>query len=138
MHSILKQLKESQLHSELELGSTSGAPHRDANEGDELIRNTIREQVESILWLDHLKEEDAEYQRRVAANSSVKERCLVCTLPWGTCVHTKEWMREKQQQREDQQFREQTNLDQQINDLLSVLDDTGVRYRCFGGDLAPH
>lgn len=126
MDALVGQLKQqqSQQQSEVDFYNEDELvePHESV-----IIRNTVRDQVDSILWLDHLKGEDADYKRRLEENKGAKERCLVCTLPWGTCVHTKEWVAEKQSEREDKEFRERTKLDDQINDVLNVLGDMEVR-----------
>lgn len=83
------------------------------------IRDSIIEKVNSILWLDKLVAEDNAYQERLRKSDTNTEKCMICTLPHGTCEHTAEWIRTSYEQRT--RIPDDEDLDKTINDMLSVM-----------------
>ncbi|KAJ1413739.1 hypothetical protein B484DRAFT_401954, partial [Ochromonadaceae sp. CCMP2298] len=59
----------------------------------QLVRPSIADQVNQVLWLDHLDHENDQYEQRITQGSAT-EKCMVCTLPFGCCEHTREWIEE--------------------------------------------
>ena len=82
------------------------------------IRETIVDKVNSVLWLDSLNAEDEAYATRLKQSRSTTEKCMVCTLPYGTCIHTRQWVEETYKARTDL-F--DPTLDQSIDDMLNVM-----------------
>jgi len=58
------------------------------------IRSRIKNQVDDCLWVDSLKQAYEELELKRANAGSFLDRCVVCTLPYGTCMHTQEWIDE--------------------------------------------
>lgn len=60
------------------------------------VRSRIRHQVQDVIWLEHLRQQLEEMEeKRKTASGSYDDRCIVCTLPYGTCIHTQEWVDDK-------------------------------------------
>jgi len=61
------------------------------------VRKQIRDQVEDCLWLNALNSlrDELRQQKQESAHATVLERCMVCTLPCGTCIHTQTWIEDK-------------------------------------------
>jgi hypothetical protein len=88
------------------------------------IRENIKEKVNSVLWLDSLLAEDELYARRLEQSRATTEKCMVCTLPYGTCEHTKNWMEQTFKARTESYFDE--TLDKTINDMINVIDEFNI------------
>jgi hypothetical protein len=93
----------------------------DFYQSGDAIRDSIAEKVNSILWLDKLVLEEKAYEERLKKSRSSSEKCMVCTLPHGTCEHTRAWIQHSYEQRT--RIPDDENLEQTINDMLSVIDD---------------
>lgn len=87
------------------------------------IRDTIKDEVNSILWLDKLVAEEKIYEERLSKIKSTTEKCMICTLPYGTCVHTKDWIQNSYQARTTYY---DNDLDKTIEDMLNVIDEYKV------------
>jgi hypothetical protein len=85
------------------------------------IRESIIDKVNSVLWLDKLVAEDNAYQDRLLKSRSTTEKCMICTLPYGTCEHTRQWISEAYERRT--RIPDDEDLDRTINDMLSVVGD---------------
>jgi hypothetical protein len=90
----------------------------------EVIRETIKRQVYNIQWWEELKAK-IEYTQRINADLSSfpkETRCAICTLPYGSCDHT----RTDEYQKQQQSLREEiyrNKLDDEIGDVLDFLGD---------------
>ena len=56
------------------------------------IGPSVRSQVDDCLWVDDLRAQYAELESKRLAAGQNNDRCVVCTLPYGTCKHTQTWM----------------------------------------------
>jgi hypothetical protein len=99
----------------------SGVDETDFYPSGDTIRDSIADKVNSILWLDKLVEEEKAYEERLKQSRSSSEKCMVCTLPHGTCEHTRAWIQHSYEQRT--RIPDDENLEQTINDMLSVIGD---------------
>jgi hypothetical protein len=90
---------------------------------EEYISQRIRDQVSECLWLNDINQKNQLY------NSPEKDeskkygalRCIVCTLPEGTCMHTATWIRLNYVSAVKEQA---TNaLENELNSVLGVLDN---------------
>lgn len=95
----------------------------EAKSSSEVIRETIKDKVNSILWFDKLVEEEKLYEERLKRVKSVSEKCMICTLPYGSCVHTKDWIEQSYQARTSYY---DEDLDKTIDDMLSVIGEFKV------------
>lgn len=55
------------------------------------VRRKIRFQVEDCLWLEDLKMLQSMLHERAVYRQKTLNRCVLCTLPLGTCEHGKRW-----------------------------------------------
>jgi hypothetical protein len=83
---------------------------------------TVRPQVQEVLdefkWLDTIqKDEEINRFKATGLNQRI-ERCMICTLPLGSCEHTTDWKETK--------FASQfiDNTENEIEAALDVLGDT--------------
>ncbi len=89
------------------------------------VRKAVRAQVDDALWLDNLQQVYAELERRKSMKHDDNlERCLICTLPHGTCRHTKAWVQEQENKAIEKFVKNE--LDQEIDDVLGVLGGTSL------------
>lgn len=79
------------------------------------IRDSVRESVENILWLDTVKKEDEVYKHRLSVVNH-QERCMICTLPLGTCEHTTDWRQKREEERYIESIK--SELDMELDSLL--------------------
>lgn len=91
------------------------------------IRNNIKYHVNEILMLDVLKNAQRNLDEiRNTLNASA--RCVVCTLPMGECLHTKQWLRSSL----PPEFSFSTNqespdhIESELNDIFSCLQTNDV------------
>ena len=104
------------------LSSPIYAPSLEVDSNDrEIIRETIIDKVNSILWLDSLVADEKLYQERLTKAKASTEKCMICTLPYGTCEHTREWISESYERRT--RIPDDEDLDKTIDDMLSVIGD---------------
>ena len=89
----------------------------------ELIRDSIIDKVNSIIWLDKLVEEEKVYEERLSKIKSTSEKCMICTLPYGTCAHTRAWIEQSYQARTTYY---DEDLDKTIDDMLNVIGEFKV------------
>ena len=83
------------------------------------IRGKIKSQVQDVVWLDMLKENLKEMEeKRRATEASYDDRCIVCTMPYGTCAHTKEFLAEKTPIFKD---KAKDEVDQELEDMMAVI-----------------
>jgi len=88
------------------------------------IRDSIVDKVNNILWLDKLVAEENAYHERLNQSHKTDEKCMVCTLPYGTCVHTQQWIKESFTTKQNKLFDE--SLDQSIDDMLNVMGEFNI------------
>ena len=89
-----------------------------ADEPHTFIRSKIKEQVSDVVWLDQLRQNilDMEEKKKTFAD----DRCIVCTLPYGTCNHTREeWLEKKHP--EFKIARTKDEVDQELEDMMAVF-----------------
>jgi len=55
------------------------------------IRRKIRKQVEDVEWLNNINSLTSYLHERELHRGNTGNRCVVCTLPLGTCEHTPQW-----------------------------------------------
>lgn len=86
------------------------------------IRDNIKEVVDNVLWLETLNKDDEIYKNRLSSSSEQhQERCMICTLPLGTCVHSAQW---RQQREEDRYLSSiKTELDMELENLMDGIGD---------------
>ena len=99
----------------------SDQPEENTPTGADLIRDSIRDKVDNILWLDNLALEEKAYNERLNQSRTNNEKCMVCTLPYGTCVHTQQWIKDSYTTKQNALFDQ--SLDQSIDDMLGVMGD---------------
>lgn len=100
--------------------------------GDSLIRPSIREAVDSLRWLelegqqhlDNLRQKQRESRLPTAAkkthvDSENQERCLICTLPLGSCQHDEAWLATHEE--EAFNAKHHNELAKEIDDMLDVI-----------------
>ena len=97
----------------LDEGSQNGGSRRHVkivSQTDKSILDTVDDTIES-LYATH-----DELGRTV-------ERCMVCTLPLGSCSHTSEWMTSRQK---DRDFNPLNSIDveEELDDMFDLLGDT--------------
>lgn len=90
---------------------------------EESIRSSIKSQVDDVLWMNELNHKLETIS--LNSNASISEhsepqRCIVCTLPLGTCSHTTPWLQSN--------FHESllSTVDSELDQVLGVLDKTLV------------
>jgi len=103
----------------LTLGSEGGG-------GSLSVRRSILQTVEEIRVLDQINEKDGRYEWLMERSRGVTERCLVCTLIYGTCEHTREWVDISSPSwtrppGSDQLLDE--GFDDSIDDILNIVDE---------------
>ena len=64
------------------------------------IRQKIKEAVHTALWTVKMQDEYTDFMTKLKESikkspDKIPPRCIVCTLPYGTCVHTEEWLKEE-------------------------------------------
>ena len=83
------------------------------------VRSKIKAQVQDVVWLDMLKENLREMEeRRRATEASYDDRCIVCTMPYGTCAHTKEFLAEKTPVFVD---KDKDEVEKELDDMMAVI-----------------
>lgn len=89
------------------------------------IRESVREAVDSVLWLDQVNKDDEIYQKSLSVleeDNKYFERCMICTLPFGTCSHNHDWIQKREEDRYlGENFR--SDLDMEIDDALDGIGD---------------
>jgi hypothetical protein len=86
------------------------------------IRDSVRDTVNSLLWLEGVgKGQLDSIKKNGQINSSLErpERCLICTLPFGMCEHSDDWISSHEDERLVRNI--QHEIDQEIDDMLDVL-----------------
>lgn len=82
------------------------------------IRSKIKEQVSDVVWLDKLRQNLVEMEEKKKAFAD--DRCIVCTLPYGTCEHTREaWLEKKHPEFKIEQNKDE--VDQELDDVMAVI-----------------
>ena len=89
------------------------------------IRDSVKEKVDNVLWLDSLIQEDEAYHKRLMQGKSTSEKCMVCTLPYGSCIHTMDWIDKTNENRNRAKY-DDPSLDQSIEDMLNVMGEFKV------------
>jgi len=55
------------------------------------VRRKIQSQVEDCLWLEDLRQLQSVLSERAVYRQKTLNRCVLCTLPLGTCEHGRRW-----------------------------------------------
>jgi hypothetical protein len=89
------------------------------------VRKQIRDQVEDCLWLNALNSlrDELQQQKQESANATVLERCMVCTLPCGTCIHTQTWIEDKFTKDSKAEILRRYGSTDEIDDEMDVVMD---------------
>ena len=95
------------------------------------VRQNIRQTVEDIRVLDQINEKDKRNEWLAERSRGVTERCLVCTLIYGTCEHTREWvdLSSPSWTRPPGYLEQQLideDLDDSIDDILNVVGELKI------------
>lgn len=68
------------------------------------IRQSIKETVDGVLWLETMQNKQANGLGMFSSSQSSSilspgnhPRCMICTLPLGTCEHSPDWIQHKQE-----------------------------------------
>ena len=99
------------------------------------VRKAVREQVHDSLWLNELKRmyEEVEKSARLGINIK-KYRCSVCTLPFGACKHSEEWVKTRHFERmvsrsylnnidvDGQKKVKKTKTENDIDDVMNMIE----------------
>jgi hypothetical protein len=89
------------------------------------VRSKIREQVQDGFWLEDIKKvmkmlEGTEKDLRMI-------RCTICTLPYGTCVHTEQWITETHPEEDPRNIKlavkEKSAADKEMDDIMGDIFD---------------
>ena len=99
----------------------------EAKMGDELtlllesphlyIRNKIKSQVDDCLWAYGLKSAYDVLQEKMSSMKTISERCAVCSLQYGTCSHTQDWMATKVHF--DEEVKD--GVDNELDDIMDLV-----------------
>lgn len=81
------------------------------------IRSKIKEQVSDVVWLDALRQNLVEMEEKRKAFAD--DRCIVCTLPYGTCEHTRDWVEKKHPEFKVEKSKDA--VDQELDDMMAVI-----------------
>lgn len=93
----------------------------------DMIRESIQFQVNEVMWMNEVNRRQADIPKGDSSSSvsSESNRCIVCTLPLGTCPHTVPWLKSKEHSAL------LSSVDSEIEQVLGVLDSS------FKVDTAP-
>lgn len=86
------------------------------------IRKQIRDKVTDTLWLDDLQRIYDDVEKMKNNPHHEWERCAICTLPYGTCKHTTEWIHEKEESKVVEAIK--TEVERDIDDIMDILSPT--------------
>jgi len=79
------------------------------------VRSKIKQQVQDVVWLDLLRDQ----LKKDAIEETVDDRCVICTLPYGKCVHTMDApIAEEAYVRID---KKKDAVDRELDDMLGVM-----------------
>jgi hypothetical protein len=78
------------------------------------VRTSVQSKVDDILW-QLRREDDADTLH--ATQPRTETRCVICTLPCGSCEHSERWL----EARVESRFDAVDECEQEISDLLEVL-----------------
>ena len=87
------------------------------------LRDSVVDQVDACLWLEDLKTKYSEIGKG-SGGASVTSRCIVCSLPVGTCLHDTKWMNKMAPWQKGMQSEE--TADESIKDVLDLLETGSV------------
>lgn len=87
------------------------------------IRQKIRAEIDNCLWADDLQSAYALlHEQMKTITSKYLERCSVCTLPYGTCPHTGQWLMTKTTFSDEIK----DSVDNEIDDILDLVGTDGI------------
>jgi hypothetical protein len=82
------------------------------------VRPEISEVLDDFQWLETIRKDDEinRFKSSSSLSSQKPERCMICTLPFGSCQHTTEW-------RDDMMISKfiDNSAENEIEDSLGVL-----------------
>lgn len=85
------------------------------------IRKSIVHQVDEVKWMNDIKKkQESVHDDDISSIASEKYRCIVCTLPIGTCPHTDPWLKQSLHSSV------LSSVDTEIDSVLGVLDTSLV------------
>ena len=92
------------------------------------IRNNVKTQVQDCLWMVSIRDLVELLEERKVYRSKTLNRCIVCTLPLGTCEHSREWDEQLYPKHSKKQFTyksptrdEKDKVSQEIDDVMDLL-----------------
>ena len=104
------------------------------------IRMKIKEAVHNSLWTEKLHEEYNEYMNKLKKSinkspNKIPPRCVVCTLPYGTCIHTEDWLKEEFPGFTLPTFEginsslnvKKSNIESEIDDVLGLIENAELK-----------
>ncbi len=81
------------------------------------VRSKIKQQVQDVVWLDLLRDQ---LKRKVVVEE-VSDRCIICTLPYGKCVHTQDNKPEEKLKAFSRADLEKDDVDRALDDVLGIM-----------------
>ena len=90
--SDLKEVTEIDIPDENDSNNNEDEPDVDSIDYHSYIRENVKKQVDDCFWLEDVKKMYARIQEKMKeSEAQFREKCIVCTLPFGTCEHTNNW-----------------------------------------------
>jgi hypothetical protein len=83
-----------------------------------VIRLNVLQEINDALWIDQL-----EQKQNNNVKASFQDRCTVCTLPYGSCVHTRQWLDDSYSAKRDEFEKITNSVEDEIDSVLGVLSD---------------
>lgn len=75
-----------------DVSNAAEEPDIDAIDYHTYIRDNVKKQVDDCYWLADVKKMYSRIQEKMKeSEAQVRDKCVVCTLPFGTCEHTSNW-----------------------------------------------
>ena len=101
------------------------------------IRMKIKEAVHTALWTEKMQDEYDNFmiklKESINKTGKIPPRCIVCTLPYGTCVHTEDWLKEEHPEFvlptgvfEDNSVKK-SNIESEIDDVLGLIENAELK-----------
>ena len=87
------------------------------------IRDNVLKEIEDVLWLDQMQKDERARETGSGMNDMFEDRCTVCTLPTGSCIHTRQWMEDSYNYKNDDFESNPSSLEQEIADALAMVSE---------------
>lgn len=88
-----------------------------------VVGESVKQKVDDYLRIDKLSKDVAEdaAKKRQELSAAYGERCLICTLACGTCIHTKDWYDEVEETKIRQDAERLVGLEAEIADVMGII-----------------